>query len=468
MTIHPALSPMAHNHGKHHHSDKTTTSSEAADTVKNQTTTHENSGKVSVSVQLSVSFSYQSANYTPAINHTQSLTYDKPTNAEVKNVGPSTAVSSAERTEAANNIMSFINQRLALDSTEGATAEELQSRLKAGMEGFIKGYTEAFKQLNAMGTLLTPEAQNAIEQTYHDVLQGIAELAEEYGLENPAAELMKAPAPTFTVTPIAEQNASTNKNTLNALFSPTATTQPKTHNQDVNNLKQLLDSSERFYTTLNAQREDQRDYSFTLKTADGDTVTINAASKFSEYYQSSQNTSESSQLQARHGSTSETRFGFSVEGDLDADELKAINNLLTQINDVADSFFAGDIQGAFEQALSVGYDSDEIVSFALHLTHVQTTRIETTYGQVANASNEGLLTQPQERISTDNRVDRMAEFIRQLEAMRLESEALGIQGRPLHELMQFVGRERFTQHPDVDAFGRVTQNMISALEKIPN
>lgn len=466
MTIHPALSPMAHNHGKHHHSDKTTTSTEAVDTVKNQTNTHENSSKVSVSVQLSVSFSYQSASYTPAINHTQSLTYNKPTNPEIPHVSPSTAISSGERTEAATNILSFIEQRLALDLTENASTEELQSRLKAGMEGFIKGYTEAFEQINAMGTLLTPEAQNAIEQTYRDALQGITELAEQYELENPAAALTKAPAPTFTTTPITEQNTSTNKNTLNALFSPKVTTQTKTHNQDVNSLKQMLNASERFYTTLNAQREDQRDYSFTLKTSDGDTVTINAASKFSEYYQSSQNTSGDTQRQVQHGNASKTHFGFSVEGDLDAGELKAINNLLAQINDIADSFFAGDIQGAFEQALSVGYDSDEIVSFALQLKHVQTTRIETTYGKIGNANNEGLLTQPQELINTDNRVDRIAEFIRQLEAMRLTSEELGIHNQSLHNLIRFVGQERFTQHSDANAFAQVTQHMIDSLEKI--
>ena len=45
-------------------------------------------------------------------------------------------------------------------------------------------------------------------------------------------------------------------------------------------------------------------------------------------------------------------------------ELAALNDLFSQVNDIADSFYSGNVGEAFEQALAVGYDSDELAAFA--------------------------------------------------------------------------------------------------------
>lgn len=60
-------------------------------------------------------------------------------------------------------------------------------------------------------------------------------------------------------------------------------------------------------------------------------------------------------------------LAFSVEGELDDEELAAINDLVGQLNKLSDSFFNQGAMAAFEQLKSVGYDSGEIASFSLRL-----------------------------------------------------------------------------------------------------
>ena len=65
------------------------------------------------------------------------------------------------------------------------------------------------------------------------------------------------------------------------------------------------------------------------------------------------------------------RFEFSVEGELDEDELQAINDILNTVGDLAEDFYAGDVNTAFEKAINMGFDSSEISAFAFSMTHVK-------------------------------------------------------------------------------------------------
>src|SRR5690606_29478577 len=53
----------------------------------------------------------------------------------------------------ARNILGFIERRLQMDIAEGATPEQLQSRLDAGLAGFKKGFAEASEKLKALSML---------------------------------------------------------------------------------------------------------------------------------------------------------------------------------------------------------------------------------------------------------------------------------------------------------------------------
>ena len=60
-------------------------------------------------------------------------------------------------------------------------------------------------------------------------------------------------------------------------------------------------------------------------------------------------------------------ISFSVQGELDDDELGAISDLVRQITDVSKSFFKGDLDTALDKALDLGYDEKELAGFALKL-----------------------------------------------------------------------------------------------------
>lgn len=67
-----------------------------------------------------------------------------------------------------------------------------------------------------------------------------------------------------------------------------------------------------------------------------------------------------------------------VDGDLNDDELKAINDLLGKVDDIATKFFSGDVQAAFSAANSLGVDSDQIAAYRLNLTYSR--KIAAAYG----------------------------------------------------------------------------------------
>lgn len=73
---------------------------------------------------------------------------------------------------------------------------------------------------------------------------------------------------------------------------------------------------------------------------------------------------------------------FSLKGELDEDELGAIADLVGSVSDLTDTFFAGDIDKAFEKALELGYDDQELAGYALQLNRVQQPDVIKTYGEI--------------------------------------------------------------------------------------
>ena len=142
------------------------------------------------------------------------------------------------------------------------------------------------------------------------------------------------------------------------------------------------------YSQLSAS--EGRSFSFKLETKEGDVVEINARALqwFSaEQYSSQQRTSGSgngpSGIQQTSGvgfeAGNQSEFALRIDGDLDDDELKAINDLLKQVNSLSEDFYGGDIQKALEKALSLGYDSTEIGSFSLNLSQMSSVKAVQAY-----------------------------------------------------------------------------------------
>lgn len=79
----------------------------------------------------------------------------------------------------ASNILGFIERRLMMDVADGASEEQLQSRLDAGLTGFKKGFAEAEAQLSAL-SMLSPAVSTDIQDTFDRVLKGIDDLRLRY------------------------------------------------------------------------------------------------------------------------------------------------------------------------------------------------------------------------------------------------------------------------------------------------
>lgn len=76
-------------------------------------------------------------------------------------------------------------------------------------------------------------------------------------------------------------------------------------------------------------------------------------------------------------------FSFSLQGELDEDELNAIGDLVFQVNELAETFFSGDVEQAFENALNLGFDEQELTGFALQLTRTEQVQVVQAYESVA-------------------------------------------------------------------------------------
>lgn len=131
--------------------------------------------------------------------------------------------------------------------------------------------------------------------------------------------------------------------------------------------------------------------SINLKTAEGDTVQISFASL--KAYQEKLNQLDVKQQNEAgdHFTVKQTEysqaffqsesFSFSVDGDLNEDELVAIGELVNDAANLASKFYDGNVQAAYQQAQKLGFDEAQISTFSLNLS--QQTQAAQSYTAVA-------------------------------------------------------------------------------------
>lgn len=277
------------------------------------------------------------------VNRTLTQAYEKIAG---RGVSPAAAYNDQEpmtAEKAAKNILGLIERCLKADAADGATQEQLKSRLDAGLEGFKKGFAEAEEKLKALN-MLSPDVETDIGDTYKRVLNGIDELRSKFikDADKPVAE---KPAPA----------------TAPAVKVP----------REVNNIA-IRDG---LYEYAEA-----RDFQFELTTKEGDKVSIRASSSMGVSVAAGRD-SKGAYLDASQ--SSEEKFSFSVEGDLNENELKAINDLLGRVDKLAGQFYAGNLDEAFDKAVNLGYDEQQITEYSLNLSQVQIQQVEVAYGAFA-------------------------------------------------------------------------------------
>ncbi|MCV6620290.1 MAG: DUF5610 domain-containing protein [Cellvibrionaceae bacterium] len=278
--------------------------------------------------------------------------------------GPSSAglekAAKANSAEAvADSILGFISARLEADKANGASEEQLQSRLEAGLKGFERGFGEAKEMLEELD-LLGPKVDKDISSTRNLVHQGIDQLASEYGLESPLATDEK-------LTPANEPDIDRGQGTIEARL-PQVVEQPLAKPSKVS-------SPSGNYQAYQLDYSRERSFQMEVQTRDGDTISIDAASliRYQESQQSGQGGgTEFSSLS--FSASEEYAAAIEISGDIDEGEWQAFTELFDQVLELADNFYNGDVATAFEQAINLGYNGEEIAQFSLNLQ--QTTSVQ--------------------------------------------------------------------------------------------
>ena len=159
--------------------------------------------------------------------------------------------------------------------------------------------------------------------------------------------------------------------------------------------------------SLMAGASDSRSGNILIRTRDGDELTLSFESlRQFQYAQQTQVTTSGNQTSGSDEGSGTNNYtttasqsslyqyfersgvSFSLKGELDEDELKAIADLVGEANDLADTFFAGDLDKAFEEALSLGFDDKELVGYALQLNHTKQSQVVEAYESIQHYRDE--------------------------------------------------------------------------------
>jgi len=249
----------------------------------------------------------------------------------------------------AGRILSFIEQRLQSEQAGGADTGKLQKLLDQARSGVEKGFAEARKILDGMGVLQGKVASD-IDDTYQKIQDGFSDLNKRF---NPDAALVEG---------------STN----------------------------IAAYSERFA----AQAET---FDMEVTTRDGDRLRISIAQASANWSQSgvvaSSNGNGSSVVaSSQSGSLQIGAWQVSVEGELDDEERAALEKLFGQVQELSNKFYAGDLSGAFDRAMALEMDGEQLASMSLRLTQTTVRQATDAYsavaqdgGQAASAVNSSLI-----------------------------------------------------------------------------
>lgn len=109
-----------------------------------------------------------------------------------------------------------------------------------------------------------------------------------------------------------------------------------------------------------------------LRTQEGDVVTVKFSNKLDVRAGTAQVTAGDSQFQSSSlDVTGTSRTKLVVQGDLNAEELQAIQQVVGQVDALANEFFAGNVDAALSHAATLDFDTEQLASVALSLSRKQ-------------------------------------------------------------------------------------------------
>jgi hypothetical protein len=239
--------------------------------------------------------------------------------------------------DVAQTMLDHIQRGLDQLSKSGASEERIQQRLEAAKEGIAKGYDQAEQQLDDMGLL--------DDDLKAEIAQGRSLI--DAGLEQLATTAVKT----------------------------TAVKTGATEEEGISTKMPSFNNSSRF----SSQASQQNSMSLELMTKDGDRISLSFMQSASTFSYGAQ---EGHQLITAAGFEENLAWQMDVVGNLDEGEQEALSNLLQNVEKLSSSFFSGDLGGALEQAMQLGFDGNELASMSLNLRQESFSSVSRAYNSV--------------------------------------------------------------------------------------
>ena len=269
--------------------------------------------------------------------------------------------------EVAKNVMGFVSEYVGAAKAGGASDSELKELMAQARAGIDSGFEMARDELSGIG-ILDPELEEGIDKSYDLLQDGMKELDDQ---------LFGAPA-------VGPQGLAT------------------------------IGASTSYYESEST--------SLSLTTVEGDEVELVFSSSASAAMQHSAE-GKSSQFNQSQS------FSFEVKGDISEEEYKAISALVNDVSKLADNFFNGDVEKAWQQAQELGFDDSQIAGFAMELKEVKQVQITRHYAGVAELGDKGG--------KPANPLAEASGYLKDLQSIAKESEEL-LSGDGLQSLMDKV------------------------------
>lgn len=218
--------------------------------------------------------------------------------------------------EVAKNVLSFVKGAILGAQADGADEGSLANMLEQARKGIEQGLGEAIEELKD-SDLFSDDIEKGVEKSRELIFDGLDEFEESL------------------FNPVNGQSKSTSFNAQN------------------------------YYKLENGA-------SYEIKTAEGDVIKLTYNSQYQSSEQFSYNKDGNGESLSYSSSQSSSQaYSFSVEGDLNEDEVAAINELMSDLQEVSNEFFNGSLDEAFEQANNLNLDSPQLVAMSMNLQQTE-------------------------------------------------------------------------------------------------
>jgi hypothetical protein len=138
-----------------------------------------------------------------------------------------------------------------------------------------------------------------------------------------------------------------------------------------------------------ARSESRERFSMDILTAEGDRVSIRFKSvNITEVAAATVSRDGATATVAEANVISRGRFKVEVDGDLNEAERAAIGDLLDKVDGIAEDFFKGDVQAAFNAAARVRLESDALSAFDVKMSYSRSVAVAQTYASNARLGSE--------------------------------------------------------------------------------